>query len=114
MGTVRPPDIVLAYLKHIQKGTKREIVEGINSLIKVIVPKGVYSAIDFTFYKHQDTDSDVIHNILWEFDYSGLIKETDGAYEMTAYGNKIVDKLLESFMKSDDYEKVQSSLGKVK
>lgn len=113
MGTVRPPDIVLTYLKHVQKGTRQEIIKGINSLIKSIVPKGVYSAIDFNFYKH-NVRSDVIGNILWEFDCSGLIKETDGVYEMTKYGNKIVDQLLQSFRKSDDYKKVHSSLGSVK
>ena len=119
MGTVRPPDIVLAYLKHIQKGTKQEIVEGINSLIKVIVPKGVYSAIDFTFY-HDRITSDVTDNILWGFLSSDIITkqrnehDSEVIYSMTEYGNKIVDYLLQSFKESDDYEKVRGSFGMTK
>ena len=98
--TIRPHDVVLAYLQNKQKGAGQDILMGIHYLLNFLVEKGVYSAIDFTFYKHQDTTSDVIHDILWEFTYSELIKETGGVYEMTDYGNRIVDNLLKSFNES--------------
>jgi len=99
MVSIRPPDIVLAYLKDNQSGTEQEVFMGINSLVKDLWEKDVFTPIDFKFYKH-GVRSDVIKNILWEFSYSGLIKEVDGVYTMTKYGNKIVDQLLQSFMES--------------